>query len=141
VYLVDTDVISERRKRDRADSGVAEFFRKVRNENTLYISAVTVGELCRGVEVVGYRGDRAQAARLAEWLSGVVLEFADRILPLDTVTAQIWGKLRVPHEENALDKQIAATALIHDLTLVTRNQRHFEGLGVRVLNPFRSPLR
>jgi predicted nucleic acid-binding protein len=137
VYLVDTDVISDWRKRDRADPGVVEFFRSVRKEDNLYISAVTVGELCRGVEAVDYRGDRAQGARLAEWLSGILVEYAHRILPFDSVTAQLWGRLRVPHYANALDKQIAATALIHDLTLVTRNQRHFEGLGVRVLNPFR----
>jgi predicted nucleic acid-binding protein len=141
VYLVDTDVISERRKRDRTDSGVAEFFHSVRSENNLYISAVTVGELCRGVEVVHYRGDLAQAAKLGRWLADVLDEFADRILSFDSATAQLWGRLRVPHQENALDKQIAATALIHDLTLVTRNKRHFEGLGVRVLNPFRTPLR
>jgi len=137
VYLVDTDVISEARKGGKADSGVLAFLREAAgNDDALYLSAITVGELRRGVEIIRHRGDRAQADQLEHWLQRVLDEYAENILPLDAETGQVWGRLRVPHPEDPLDKQIAATALIHDLTLVTRNVKHFEGLGVRLLNPF-----
>jgi predicted nucleic acid-binding protein len=63
-------------------------------------------------------------------------EYENAILPLDQETAQVWGRLRVPHPENPLDKQIAATAMIYDLTVVTRNVAHYDPTGVSVLNPF-----
>jgi toxin FitB len=85
---------------------------------------------------VRHRGDLAQATRLSRWLGTVTSEYADAILPFDDEIAQLWGRLRVPHAENPLDKQIAATALIYNLTVVTRNVRHYEPTGVAVLNPF-----
>ncbi|WP_246792299.1 type II toxin-antitoxin system VapC family toxin [Burkholderia perseverans] len=137
MYLVDTNVISEIRKRDRADTGVMAFFRKaVQDDIDLYLSVVTIGELRRGVEIIRYRGDEAQATRLENWLVGVVQEFGRNILAVDVEVGQLWGHLRVPHPEHALDKLIAATALIHDLTVVTRNVDDFTGTGARVLNPF-----
>ena len=139
MYLVDTDVISEARKRSKANKGVAKFFRQAAKDDiALYLSAVTVGELRRGVELIRHRGDAAQAKLLDAWLMLILSEYHDNILPLDAATAQVWGRLRVPHPENALDKQIAATALIHDLTLVTRNEKHFAGTGAKLLNPFQS---
>jgi toxin FitB len=83
-----------------------------------------------------HRGDLAQATRPSRWLSTVTSDYADAILPFDAEIAQIWGRLRVPHAENPLDKQIAATALIYGLTVVTRNVSHYEPTGVAVLNPF-----
>lgn len=140
VYLVDTDVISEVRKRENANPGVIAFFRETaKNDDALYISVITIGELRRGVEIIRRRGDNAQAGMLEQWLTLVLRDYADRLLSFDAETAQVWGRLRVPHPENPLDKQIAATALIHDLTLVTRNVRHFEGLGLPLLNPFQGP--
>jgi len=137
VYLIDTDVVSNIRKRDKADPGVAAFFQQVTADDApLYLSAITVGELRRGVEIIRHRGDGDQANRLERWLNLVLAEYADNILPVDAEIAQVWGRLRVPRPDNPLDKQIAATALIHDLTLVTRNVQHFENLGVRLLNPF-----
>ena len=137
MYLIDTDVVSNVRKRDKADRGVREFFRQATAEDaSLYLSAVTVGELRRGVELIRHRGDRHQANKLDRWLKLVLAEYADNILSIDAEVAQVWGRLRVPRPENPLDKQIAATALIHDLTLVTRNVQHFENLGVRLLDPF-----
>ncbi|KDP84555.1 hypothetical protein CF70_018820 [Cupriavidus sp. SK-3] len=137
MYLIDTNVISEVRKRERANKGVRAFFRQaVRQETDLYLSVVTVGELRRGVELIRHRGDHAQAAILATWLESVLCEFAQHILSVDEEIGQTWGRLRAPHPEHALDKLIAATALIHDLTVVTRNVEDFAGTGVRLLNPF-----
>jgi predicted nucleic acid-binding protein len=74
--------------------------------------------------------------RLETWLGLILKEYEEHILDFAHDEAQVWGRLRVPHPGNAIDKQIAATALTHDLTLVTRNTHHFEGLALRVLNPF-----
>jgi predicted nucleic acid-binding protein len=137
VFLVDTDVISEARKGDKGNAGVREFFRNAsRNNIALFLSAITIGELRKGVENIRHRGDSAQAARLERWLDRFSVDYADAILPFDQETAQIWGRLRAPHPENPLDKQIAATALIHDLTVVTRNTDHYQPTGVKIVNPF-----
>ncbi|MBT2790411.1 type II toxin-antitoxin system VapC family toxin [Paraburkholderia strydomiana] len=137
MYLVDTNVISEVRKRDRADAGVKTFFRKAAQDDVdLYLSVVTIGQLRRGVEIIRHRGDDAQATRLGKWLDGVLSEFGQRILDVDAEIWQLWGRLRVPHPEHALYKLIAATALIHDLIVVTRNVENFADTGARVLNPF-----
>mgnify|MGYP001822647008 CR=1 FL=1 len=139
VYLIDTNVISEVRKKARANPGVQAFFNKVSEEKTrLFMSVITVGELRRGVETIRYRGDESQADHLATWLDTLLVEYQDYILDLSQDIAQVWGRLRVPHPENALDKQIAATALIYDLTIVTRNDKDFVKTGVRVMNPFTS---
>jgi len=137
VFLVDTDVISEARKGDKGNAGVREFFRNAsRNNIALFLSAIAIGELRQGVENIRHRGDSAQAARLERWLDRLTVDYADAILPFDQETAQIWGRLRAPHPENPLDKQIAATALIHDLTVVTRNTDHYQPTGVKIVNPF-----
>jgi hypothetical protein len=137
VYLVDTDVISEARRGAAANAGVRAFFASAAQEDApLYLSVVTIGELRQGVERIRHRGDRPQSQRLERWLSLVTSSYADRILALDEEIAHIWGRLRVPNPESPLDKQIAATALIHDLTVVTRKVGHYESTGAGVLNPF-----
>jgi predicted nucleic acid-binding protein len=137
MYLIDTNVISEARKHAKANRGVRAFFRRVTTERIpVFISVITVGELRRGVDLIRHRGDRRQAERLETWLEALLFDYQDSILDIDQDIAQLWGRLRVPHPENALDKQIAATALIYDLTVVTRNQADFLRTGVRVLNPF-----
>ena len=137
MYLVDTDVISEVRKDGKANPGVRQFFENANRDNfPMYLSAVTVGELRQGVESMRHRGDEPQARMLESWLFDVIERFDDAILSFDEEAAQIWGRLRVPNRENPIDKQIAATALINDLTVVTRNTAHFAPTGVRLLNPF-----
>ncbi len=137
MYLVDTNVISEVRKKSKANKGVRAFFKQaIEDESRLFISVVTVGELRRGVELIRYRGDVRQANQLEKWLDALMAEHQDHILNINQDIAQLWGRLRVPHPENALDKQIAATALIYELTVVTRNHKDFVKTGVRVLNPF-----
>ena len=137
MYLVDTDVVSELRKRDKANPGVVAFFKGVASSDApLYVAALTIGELRRGIELVRHRGDARQAQALERWLGRLLDEFADSVIPFDADMAQVWGRLRVPHPENPLDKQIAAAALIHDLVLVTRNVRHFAATGVKLFDPF-----
>ena len=137
MYLVDTNVISEVRKKSKANKGVRAFFKQTIEDKTqMFISVVTVGELRRGVELIRYRADVRQAKQLEKWLEALLTEYQDHILDINQDIAQLWGRLRVPHPENALDKQIASTALIYELTVVTRNHKDFVKTGVRVLNPF-----
>jgi predicted nucleic acid-binding protein len=137
MYLIDTDVISEARKGEKANAGVREFFRNaLRDDAALYLSVVTIGELRHGVEAIRHRGDTTQATRLERWLKGVSSDFGDAVLSFDQEAAHVWGRLRAPNAENPLDKQIAATALIYDLIVVTRNVAHYQSTGVRLLNPF-----
>ncbi|QYZ66142.1 MAG: hypothetical protein OI74_04470 [Gammaproteobacteria bacterium (ex Lamellibrachia satsuma)] len=137
MYLVDTNVISEARKKTKANSGVQAFFRQAtEDESRIFISVVTVGELRRGVELIRHRSDSLQATQLENWLDLLLNDYQDHILDINPDIAQLWGRLRVPHPGKALDKLIAATALIHDLTVVTRNHKDFKITGVRLLNPF-----
>jgi len=137
MYLIDTNVISEVRKQSRANRGVINFFKVAEEQELrLFISVITVGELRRGVNIIRHRGDTLQADRLERWLNLLLNEYADNILDFTATEAQVWGQLRVPNYENALDKQIAATALTYGLSVVTRNENDFIGCGVNIVNPF-----
>lgn len=135
MYLVDTNVISELRKGLRADAGVRAFFAGLQGDD-LYLAAQTVGELRRGLENIRHRGDAEQAARLQTWLDTILDDYADRVLDFDMDSAQVWGRLMSPNPQHPVDKQIAAIALIHDLTVVTRNVGDFRSTGVHLLDPF-----
>ncbi len=138
MYLVDTNVISEIRKKSKANSGVRTFFSSAAQQKTrLFISVITIGELRRGVEMIRYRGDSRQADKLEKWLVTIINEYSENILEFTEAEAQVWGRLRVPNYENALDKQIAATALTNGLTVVSRNVDDFIGTGVKLINPFK----
>jgi predicted nucleic acid-binding protein len=133
-YLLDTNVVSEVR-RPRPHPGVFEWWNDV-PARRLYVSSLTIGELRRGVGRLEARDDHAQARRLADWLDDLTRQFADRILAVDTATADLWGRLPQQRPIPVVDGLIAATALRHDLTLVTRNVRDFSRTGVTVLDPF-----
>ena len=135
MYLVDTNVISEARKGKKANLGVRKFWKEA-DPADIYISAQTIGEIRRGVENIRYRGDISQAAQLDAWLDIVVTQYADRVLSFDEDCAQVWGKLMSPNPQHPIDKQIAAIALIHNMTVVTRNVVDFELTGVQLENPF-----
>lgn len=135
MYLVDTNVVSEARKGPRANPGVRDFWHGA-EPASLYLAVQTVGEIRRGLVNIRRRGDLHQAERLAAWLDLLVTDYSDRILSFDLDCAQIWGRLMSPGPQHPIDKQIAAIALIHDLTVVTRNVDDFRGTGVRLLNPF-----
>ena len=137
MYLIDTNVISECRKQDKANKGVQSFFDDASSKDLfLFLSVITIGELHRGVELIKHRGDARQANQLEKWLTAILEDYSDRVLDFTSIDARLWGRLRVPGYENAIDKQIAATALSNDLTLVTRNTNDFDNMGVRLLNPF-----
>ncbi len=133
MYLLDTDVLSALRRRERNPSAV----RWVESQRTanLHLSVVTVGEIERGV-FQQQRRDAPFARELAMWLDQVLSWYGDRILPVDTTTARRWGQLSATLGYDSADLLIAATALEHGLTVVTRNVRHFEPTGVPTLNPF-----
>lgn len=137
MYLIDTNVVSEARKKDGSNAGVVGFFdRVVASSEPVYLSVVSIGELRRGIELVRHRGDSRQAERLEAWLTVVLDQYGDHILPFDADAAQVWGRLRVPNPGHELDKQIAAIALVNDLTVVTRNIADFKSTGVKLVNPF-----
>lgn len=136
-YLLDTNVISELRKigDGKADANVVRWIGG-REPADFCLSAITVLELERGILGV-QRRDAAQGARLRAWLdSRVRPEFAGRILPIDDAIATRCAHLHIPDRRNEVDALIAATALVHSLTVVTRNVRDFDGTGVVVIDPW-----
>jgi toxin FitB len=137
MYLIDTNVISEMRKGINANLGVQAFFQEAdKNKKDCYLSVITLGEIRRGIDLIHDRKDHAQANLLEQWFNALIIDYFSNILAFEPEAAQLWGRLRVPHAENGIDKQIAATALIHNLTLVTRNTKDFVKTGVRLLDPF-----
>ena len=135
VYLVDTHVVSEARKGKKANLGVQKFWQTV-DESELYLSIQTVGEIRRGIENIKCRGDLPQAGKLERWLDQIVDEYSDRMLNFVGKCSQVWGRLMSPDNQHQIDKQIAAIALIHGLTVVARNVEDFRGTGVELQNPF-----
>ncbi|MCK3780588.1 type II toxin-antitoxin system VapC family toxin [Ensifer sesbaniae] len=136
-YLLDTNVISELRKvgDDKADANVVAWI-GAEDAARFFISAITILELERGVLGV-QRRDAAQGARLRSWLDGQVRpEFAGRILTVDDTVATRCAHLHVPDRRNEADALIAATALVHDMIVVTRNVKDFDGTGVVVVDPW-----
>ena len=135
MFLLDTNVVSELRKGSRADAGLLEWIAPI-DSATLFLSVLVAGELRQGVERVRLR-DAPQAARLDRWLLALMNDYADRLLPIDLRVADLWGRMNVPNPLSAVDGLLAATAIVHDLTLVTRNVKDVERTGVRIHNPFR----
>lgn len=133
-FLVDTNVLSELRKGARADPRVLGWFRSI-DDAALYLSVLVIGELRQGVERLRRR-DPSAAAKLDRWLHELIERHADRTLPVDAAVADRWGRLNVPDPIPAVDGLLAATALVHSLTLVTRNIRDVRRTGVRHLDPF-----
>jgi toxin FitB len=133
-YLIDTNVLSELRKRSRCDPRVARWFADVPPED-VFLSVLAVGEIRRGVERVRRRD--ARSARVLEaWLRRLVAEHSDRILPIDDAVAEEWGRLNVPDPIPVIDGLMAATARVHGLTLATRNLKDVKRTGVACIDPF-----
>lgn len=132
-FLLDTNVVSETPKRS-PDPGVNAWLASV-HDTDLYLSVLVVGEIRRGVERLRRRDGR-RADRYDAWLTALLLNYGDRILAVTVEVAQQWGKWNIPDPLPAVDGLIAATAMVHDLTLVTRNASDFQRPGLRVMNPF-----
>ena len=132
-FLLDTDVLSALRRRER-NPAVARWLEAQRTTD-LYLSVVTVGEIERGI-VRQRKRDQSFSEELARWLDRVLAWYGDRVLGIDIPTARRWGQLSGALGHDSADLLIAATALEHGLTVVTRNTRHFEPAGVAILNPF-----
>lgn len=135
-YLVDTNVLSELRRKIPSP-GVIQWFAD-RPASTLYLSVLTLGEIRKGIEAVT---EAARRQALIDWLETELYAFfTGRILPVDVAVADRWGRLvaAAGRPLPAIDSLLAATALEHDLTLVTRNFKNFECLGVSIINPWKT---
>ena len=133
MYVIDTDVISALRRPDRAPQVAAWINGKPESE--LFASVITLGEIERGIQLQ-VRRNREFAVVLRTWLERMKIFFADRILDFGIEEARIWGHLSAKIGHNGVDLMIAATALKHEATVVTRNLNHFVPTGVPVENPF-----
>lgn len=133
-FLIDTNIISEVRKQHRCDANVARWFASI-DASELYLSALVLGEIRRGIEKCRSR-DAVKASALASWLNEVRVAFEGRILPVDAAVAEEWGRISAARSLPVVDGLLAATAKVAGLTLVTRNLADVAGLGVSVLDPF-----
>ncbi len=132
-YLIDTNVLSELRK-PRRNAAVVDWFSSISSER-LYVSVLTLGELRQGAEMLRIR-DARSAGALDRWIAAVRTEFGDRIIAVDEEVAERWGQMSPRRPIPVIDGLLAATALTHDLAVVTRNTADFERSGASVLNPF-----
>jgi len=135
LYLIDTVVLSELRRRQR-DAGVVAWMARQHQEDC-YLSVVSLGEIERGI-ARKRASDPRFAEDLAAWLDRLLRLHGQRLLPVDLAIARRWGRLSAALGQDSADLVIAATALEHGLTVVTRNLRHFTPTGVATLNPWQS---
>ena len=134
-YLLDTNVLSEIRKGPRrARPEVYQWWLGMCDQQ-LFLSVMTIGEIRKGIDRLGTR-DASQSLILERWLSEVKYAFRERLIEVTLSVAEHWGKLQAVRSLPEVDALLAASALEYDLTLVTRNEADFAGLGIRILNPF-----
>jgi predicted nucleic acid-binding protein len=132
--LIVTNILSELQKGEKANPGVLNWYGNI-NGDELYLSVLVLGEIRQGIERLRRR-DPEQAARLEQRAVVIQSKMTDRVLPISTAIAEHWGINNVPDALPVIDGLLAATAIEHDLTLVTRNIRDVKRSGVRLLNPF-----
>lgn len=133
-FLLDTNVASERRKGPRINPGVSAWYQSVEDAD-LFLSVLVLGEIRKGVERAR-PNDPVKARALEHWLVGLEQKYGDRVLPVTATVADQWGRLSAIRPISTVDGLLAATALVHDLTLVTRNVSDVAHTGVKLLNPF-----
>ena len=132
-YLIDTNVLSELR-RPKRNSSVVGWFRSIPVDD-LFLSVLTLGEIRRGIELLR-RKDPTAANALERWFNGILVDFSEKILPIDTAVSEQWGRLSILQPLPSIDGLLASTAIVYDLTIVTRNIADFDRSGVALLNPF-----
>ena len=132
--ILDTNVLSELRKGPRCHAGVADWFASAPDDE-LFLSVLVIGEIQRGIDQIRRRDTRAGTA-LGRWLAQITRSYEDRILPVTLPIARLWGSLGARDPIPTVDGLLAATALHHELVLVTRNVKDVARTGVRQLNPF-----
>jgi toxin FitB len=135
VFLIDTNIISEVRKGERCDARVATWYTAIADSD-IFLSVLVLGEIRRGVELAR-RTDACKADALASWLELVEQTFGPHILPINGAVADEWGRMSALRPIPVIDGLLAATAKVHGLTLATRDDEALQGLGARILNPFR----
>ncbi|MBS0602326.1 type II toxin-antitoxin system VapC family toxin [Plasticicumulans sp.] len=133
-FLIDTNVLSELRRQSRCQPSVSTWFAST-SPDDLYVSVIVAGEIRRGIELLRRR-DPVAARQLEDWLSRLQAALGTRLLPVTSEITDCWGRLGIPDAVPVADGLIAATALVHDLTLVTRNTRDVARTGVRLFDPF-----
>ena len=134
MHLLDTNVVSELRKRERCDGNVAAWYSSI-SDGDLFLSVLTLGEIRKGIVLVRDR-DPGQAEALENWLTYVKQNYEGRILPIDADISDAWGQMHYDRNVPVVDGLLAATARVHNLTLVTRNIQDMKGLGASLLDPF-----
>jgi toxin FitB len=134
-YLLDTNVVSELRRRTPNENVLTWFDRT--DSSTLYLSVLTLGEIRKGVEIVTRR-DPATGRSLQHWLDGLRQHFRDRLVDIDTDVAEAWGRLAAIRPLPIVDALLAATASVHGMTVVTRNMRDIADIGVDAIDPWQS---
>jgi toxin FitB len=133
-YLLDTNILSETRKK-QANERVMSFL-SAAEPSALFISVLSLGELRKGV-ALKLLSDAHAAKRLGNWVDGLEFSFGERILGVDAAIARQWGELSAQRSRPVVDTLLAATALVHKLTLVTRDISDVHDLGVKLLDPWR----
>ena len=135
-YLIDTNIISEIRKKRRCDHNVAAWYASVEDDE-MFLSVLVAGEIRKGIELAR-RPDPRKATALEQWLNEVDFAFGDRMLPIDRAITDEWGAMSAKRPIPVIDGLLAATAKARGLILVTRNDAQATELGAQVLNPFKS---
>ena len=133
-YLVDTNIVSELRKESRAQTSVVQWAKRVPEEH-LFTSVLVLGEIRRGIEQLRST-DQLQALALERWLHRTENAFSERVLPVTSKITDAWGRISSLRPLPVVDSLLAATAIVHDLVLVTRNTSDIHDVGAALLNPF-----
>jgi predicted nucleic acid-binding protein len=134
-YVIDTNIISEVRKGSRCDANVAAWYSAI-DDSELYLSTLVIGEIRKGIERARPR-DAEKAEALERWLGEVTVAFDGRILLIDNAVSEEWGRMSAVRSIPIIDGLLAATAKANRMTLVTRNDADVDGLGAKLLNPFK----
>ncbi|UCM85940.1 MAG: type II toxin-antitoxin system VapC family toxin [Rickettsia endosymbiont of Culicoides impunctatus] len=132
-YILDTNILSEL-KRKIPNTKVLAWINQIPTE-LLYISCISVGEIKKGI-LKKAKTDISTALILENWLEDILISYSNKILNIDLVVCQKWAELLIIDGTNDIDSQLAAQAIVHDMVLVTRNTKHFNKFGVKLLNPF-----